>query len=137
MNSGLNNFAMERYQFVIPLFTLIIIILLTGNAHAKRLHKEKEYQECWCSEAGGITEFVLSDRTRVDCLTNEYAIEFDFADKWAEAIGQSLYYAEMTGKKPGIVLITERVNDERYLKRLEFVAGIYNIKIWVMTAEGL
>ena len=43
----------------------------------------------------------------------------------------------MTGKKPGIVLITERVNDERYLKRLELVAGIYNIKIWVMTAEGL
>ena len=116
MNSGLNNFAMERYQFVIPLFTLIIIILLTGNAHAKRLHKEKEYQECWCSEAGGITEFVLSDRTRVDCLTNEYAIEFDFADKWAEAIGQSLYYAEMTGKKPGIAPIVEDSANMRHFR---------------------
>ncbi|MFH1027609.1 MAG: hypothetical protein V1791_06370 [Pseudomonadota bacterium] len=34
-----------------------------------------------------------------------YAVEVEYAHKWAEAIGQSLYYSRMTGKKPGVVLI--------------------------------
>jgi hypothetical protein len=41
----------------------------------------------------------------VDCLTDECVIEFDFSNKWAEAIGQSLYYANQTGKKADIFLI--------------------------------
>ena len=36
-----------------------------------------------------------------------YAVEFDFAEKWAEAVGQALYYALKTGKKPAVVLIME------------------------------
>ena len=62
---------------------------------------------------------MLSDGTRVDCLTEEYAIEFDFADKWAEAIGQSLHYALMTGKKPGIVIIIEKESDKKHLKKVK------------------
>lgn len=36
-------------------------------------------------------EYVLPDRTRVDCLTDEYAIEIEFAENWAESIGQAMY----------------------------------------------
>ena len=36
--------------------------------------------------------------------------------KWHEAIGQSLYYSAMTGKKAGIVLIVNPRTKERYLK---------------------
>jgi len=68
---------------------------------AKRLHFEKEYQQVWCSCESGEIEVRLSDRTRIDCLTAQYAIEFDFASKWAEAIGQSLHYASQTGKQAG------------------------------------
>lgn len=84
-----------------------------------------------CQELKGKIEYVLADKTRVDCLTNEYAIEVDFAKKWAEAIGQSLYYAQMTGKKPAIGFIVGD-GDERYLKRVESVAEKFDIKIIIL-----
>lgn len=80
-------------------------------------------------------EYTLDDGARVDCLTDEYAIEFDFAPKWAESIGQALYYAEKTGKKPGVVLILEKAGEERFLKRLETVAKTHGITVWTMTND--
>lgn len=80
-------------------------------------------------------EFVLKDRTRVDCLTDEYAIEVDFAKKWAESIGQSLYYAHMTDKKPAVGLIMDSIKDTRYYKRLDVIAKEQGIKIFVIEKE--
>ena len=80
---------------------------------------EAYYVEQWCRPSFGKKEFLLWDMTRVDCLTKEYAIEFDFAKKWAESVGQSLYYAEMTHKKPAVVLILKSLSDFRYVKRVE------------------
>lgn len=100
---------------------------------ADRLHPEKYYQEKWCKEHGGITEYVLEDKARIDCLLDDYAIEFDFANKWAEAVGQSLYYALKTNKKPGIVLIIEREKDKRFLDRLQPLADKYSIKVWIIS----
>jgi hypothetical protein len=95
------------------------------------IHLEKYYQERWCNEHNGIMEYILDDRTRVDCLTDDYAIEFDFAPKWAESVGQALYYSLMTGKRPGVVLIMEKEGDGRHLKRLNALADRYNIKVWI------
>ena len=67
----------------------------------------------------GIKEYVLEDKTRVDCLTDEYAIEFDYAKKWAETIGQSLYYSKKTGKKPAVAIITNGQNDLKYIQRIK------------------
>lgn len=97
---------------------------------AKHLHKEKYYQQQFCNEMRGIQEYRLKDKTRVDCLTSEYAIEVDFANKWAEAIGQSLYYSLMTGKQAGIYLIIENSKEQRFFKRLNKVAKKFNIKVW-------
>jgi hypothetical protein len=47
----------------------------------------------------------LPDGTRCDCLTDVHAIEFDFGNNWAEAVGQSAYYALQTNRKAGIVLV--------------------------------
>jgi hypothetical protein len=55
----------------------------------KREHPEKWYQEKWCRQQGGQIEVVLPDKTRCDCVTDTHAIEFDFGNGWAEAIGQS------------------------------------------------
>ena len=99
-------------KYIAAVFVILIIYFPSIAAHQ---YKEKDYQEVWCKKAGGITEYVLDDGTRVDCLTDEYAIEFDFAPKWAEAVGQSLYYALKTGKKPGIVLILEKEKERRFL----------------------
>ena len=75
-------------------------------------------------------EYKLSDKTRVDCVTKNYAVEFDFAPKWAEAIGQSLYYGIMTNKKPAVVLIIEKPEDFRYYQRIKKVADNVNFTLW-------
>lgn len=82
---------------------------------------EAYYVEQWCTSSFGHKEFRLWDMTRVDCLTKDYAIEFDFAKKWAESVGQALYYAEMTHKKPAVVLILTNPLDMKYVKRVERV----------------
>ena len=78
--------------------------------------KEKEYVKAYCK---GQIEYRLPDKTRVDCLTDEYAIEFDFGNKWAESVGQSLYYAKMTGKRPAVALILKKEKDKRYVDRIK------------------
>ena len=96
---------------------------------AKREHPEKCYQERWCREQGGQVEVVLSDNTRCDCLTDTHAIEFDFGNNWAEAIGQSSYYAMQTNKKAGIVLILEKMKDRKYWIRLNTTIEYFNLPI--------
>ena len=109
---------------------LVFVILVNGCSSTKK-HHEKHYQTLLCNELDGVMEQSLLDRTRVDCLTDEYAIEVDFARKWAEAVGQSLYYAEMTGKKPAIgFIVRDNKKDKRHLKRLEVLAKKYQIKIF-------
>ena len=96
---------------------------------------ESYYQEKWCNAVHGITEWVLPCKARVDCVTATHAVEFDFAKKWAEAIGQSLYYASQTGKRAGIVLISRRNGkDTRYWLRLQRTIDHFDLPIdfWVI-----
>lgn len=110
-----------------------VMCIFTLPVYAKYQHLEKDYQNKWCAQNCGITEYRLPDGTRVDCLTQTHAIEFDFAKKWAESIGQSLYYSLMTNKKPGVVLIMENPDKEaKYLTRLKTVACKFSIDVWVM-----
>ena len=96
------------------------------------------YQAHWCSANSGLTEYILDDKTRIDCLTATHAVEFDFASKWAESIGQSLYYGLKTQKTPGIVLIIENPEkDGKYVKRLEQVANKFGITYWLMYSAEL
>ena len=86
------------------------------NVNSNKKLTEKDYVNMYCT---GIKEYVLTDKTRVDCLTDEYAIEFDYAKKWAESIGQSLYYSKKTGKKPAVAIITNGENDLKYIQRIK------------------
>ena len=92
--------------------------------------KEADYVDAYCN---GQIEYILPDKTRVDCLTDEYAIEFDFAKKWAESIGQSLYYAKMTNKKPAVAIIIKKPSDRKYIDRIKKVDK--NIKIFVIKSQ--
>ena len=111
------------------LFVVMVLLILPIPAQAKRDHTEKYYQNIWCKKQNGQTEVILPDRTRVDCLTQTHAIEFDFGDKWAEAIGQALYYSIQTGKKAGIVLILEEKSDYRFWIRLNTVIDHFGLSI--------
>lgn len=126
------------YTRIMGLFLLIFFLHSPISFAANIHHKEKEYQNVWCAQHNGIPEYRLDDNARIDCLTKDYAIEFDFAYKWAEAVGQALYYAVKTNKKPAIVIIIEKEKrDQKNLKRLEILTEKYNIKLWTMTPSDL
>lgn len=123
---------------IISFLWTIALLFSTLQANAAHEYLEKEYQNKWCTENKGQQEVVLDDDARIDCLLPKYAIEFDFATKWAESIGQSLYYAKKTDKKAGVVLILENpTDDQKYLNRLDIVAKKHKIKVWTMTKDEM
>ncbi len=68
----------------------------------------------------------------MDCLTETHAVEVDFARKWAEAIGQSLYYSHYTGKKPGILLVIGTERDQIRIKHIKPVVEKHGIDVWTV-----
>jgi len=130
---------MNREVITLSLAITICLFLMScspENNKSVAKKNEKYYQTKMCDRLKGEMEVVLHDRTRVDCLTAIYAIEVDWAKKWAEGVGQSIYYAEMTNKRPAIGLIMADTDaDERHFKRLRVVADKLNIHIIKLEKE--
>ena len=126
----------KKNKIIALLFALTTAAVLASLMEDKEPVKKNEayYQVQFCEKVNGITEFILPDRTRVDCLTDDYAIEVDWAKKWAESIGQSLFYADMTDKKAGVALIVGE-KDQRYLKRINSIARKVKIKVFIIKSE--
>ncbi len=114
---------------------IIVFVILSNVALAKTDFRESYYVKKYCEKFAGDVEYVLQDMTRVDCMTEDETIEFDFARKWAEAIGQSLHYALMSGRKPAIALIMRSQKDYRYLARMERVIEINKLGINVYVID--
>lgn len=114
---------------------LFITFILCTNLFSKHIHLEKYYQRAFCEKVRGKLEYILKDKTRVDCQTNTYSFEVDFGIKAFEAVGQSLYYSMMTGKKAGIVLIQETKADNRYIGRIKKLAKKYNIHLFIINKK--
>ena len=117
----------------LTLFLLVVLLPTTISAQAKsgKWH-EADFVDAHCK---GKIEYVLADKTRVDCLTDTHAIEYDWGRKWAESLGQALFYSAMTGKKAGIVLIVNPKSKERFLKRLNKAISDNNldVDVWTIT----
>lgn len=113
---------------------LIIIFLILGVCSQAQFIKQKEvyYEALFAKEIGGKTEIVLPDLARVDIVTDTFAIEIDFADKWAESIGQSLYYAHELNKKAGVLLLINGNTEDRFVKRLLKIAAEEHITVWLL-----
>ena len=108
--------------------TLILFLLSYQVSSQENKLNEAYYVNLHCT---GKIEFFLPDKTRVDCLTSTHAIEYDWGKKWAESLGQALFYSAMTGKKSGIVLIVNPRTKDRYIKRLNtaIVANKLDVKV--------
>lgn len=118
---------------------IAMCIICTMPVQAKHLYLEKDYQCHWCNAKGGQLEYVLPDKARVDCLLPDTAVEVDFASKWAECIGQVLYYGNMTDKTPACLLIMENgAKDNKYLYRLiNATKDIKDFRIFTITPDDL
>ena len=118
---------------------LLVLSLAVPSLQAKeRKYTESQYQKIWCDFNNGKSEVILPDGTRADCLTTKNVVEVDYADKWYEAIGQSLHYAtHFNLKRPGILLIIENRSDYRFMDRMMNVIDVYNlpIDVWVIDSK--
>lgn len=139
---------MKKFLFIfISIFIIIIPVLSApfqketcnlGWEHVHHDHNEESYQQAWCSAHNGIMEYKNKDFTRVDCLTDVYAVEFDFANKWHESIGQALHYGVMTGKKPKIILILDDIKSQKvYYWRVKNIAKKYDFDVEYLTNKIL
>lgn len=120
--------------FLTLTYGLSLTLTMASQASASHAHLEKYYQTQWCQEHHGQMEVTLPNRTRCDCLTDTYAVEVEFAEKWAEGIGQSLNYALQAQKRAGIVFIMESPKEEKYWDHLKAVITHYRlpIHVWII-----
>ena len=111
---------------------MALFVLASSSTDAQN---ERAYQQALCS--GWTIEQSLSDTTRVDCISSTHAKEVDFSDKWAEGIGQALYYSTQTGLEPGLILVCRRQPDtcQGHLDRALAVVGEYGLPLTVWICE--
>lgn len=110
------------------LLPLLLIALSAGAA---------EIDECrrLAPKYSAKLEVRLWDETRVDLLNDQFAIEVDWAHKWAEAIGQSVYYAQLTDRQPAIILLVKDFRKERrHIFRCQTVAAKLGIRLYLEKA---
>ena len=81
----------------------VLLALLLFPA-ASLAHSEKEHADALCAGFDAI-ELRNDDGTRTDCLNAQFAVEVDYTYKWAEGVGQALYYAELHQRTPGIIFV--------------------------------
>ena len=110
---------------------ILSFTLITISMSCYAIENEAFYSDKFCKEMSGKSEHVLKDLSRVDCLTDTHAFEFDWADgmKVYEAIGQSLYYASETGKDPGIYLLIRKKNSEKHIRKVKRVIETFELPI--------
>jgi len=116
---------------------LAILLFLLIVQPAYSLENEDYYNRQFCTQESGQAEYSLPDRSRVDCLTDTHAFEADWADglKVYESIGQSLYYAAETGKKPGILLLVRKKNSDKHIRKVKRVIENWNLPIKLVVQD--
>ena len=108
-------------------FTTIAAIALLYPTSASA--GEVEIMRKWCDERGGRSEFRLPDGTRVDCELPTQSVEADYSKKWAECVGQAMYYGSVTGKQGVCLLLIGKGNWQAHLRRAKTIGRLGGIAI--------
>jgi len=125
---------MNNTKYIIGLIFLVVVVgvvltnlkkedaIFTSNYGTERwwqdiIHEELSQRDGWESIE---KEHRLDDGTRVDLLLPRQACEIDWADKWAEGIGQSIYYGLKTRKAPLVILLAKKDGWEKYRDRVQY-----------------
>jgi hypothetical protein len=121
----------------VHLFLTSLAIFGAVFPKSSQAQNEAFWQSHYC--VGMQLEKHLPSGGYVDCLDDEYAIEVEWAEHWAEAVGQSLYYAAATNRKPGIILLCRESEGpveglcRSYVYRLEYALKLVSTHIDVWT----
>lgn len=112
------------------IFLILILLTVSNISYAKK--DERYYQNNHCIKLSGVIEYTLMDKTRIDCLTSKYAIEYDWAKKWAECLGQSLHYASITKKTPMCGLIGTKDEFDKFSLKIKNISDNYNLSVEIV-----
>lgn len=90
-----------------------VVLLIAGSARAWDSYQfdlpsqapEAAWRDALAAELKAEHE-VPVEGGRIDVMTKTEAIELDWPHKWHEGLGQALHYADATGKKPVLALIS-------------------------------
>jgi hypothetical protein len=121
------------YTFLIAMISLFGSVKDVDNDLTKdvvatqRYGTETYWQDIIQQEIGGEKEYRLDDGTRVDLLFEDKDCEIDWANKWAEGIGQSIYYGLKTDRPPLVILLAKKDGWEKYRDRVEYCG----VECWV------
>ena len=122
---------MRAAKLIVAVLCLLLVEVLPATSVA---HDERQWQSQYCE--GMKLEKHLPSGGQVDCLSPEYAIEV-MGKEMGRSRGQSLYYADATARKPGIILLCEKsegpVEGEcrSYVYRLEEALKFVNTHVYV------
>lgn len=117
----------------IIIFGTLIFSSVPYVTAAERVHPEKQYQTETCK---GISEYTNSDDTRTDCFFDGYSIEYDFANKWYECLGQTMHYARLNNNKMECLLIVEKDTDYKYIEAAKNAIVFYELKIKLIVLDA-
>ena len=114
--------------------TFFLVARMLSCGQAQPLEREADYVTLLNQHFEGELE-VRVESGRVDILTQEFAIEVDYAPKWKQAIGQALWYGLQTNTQPGIILIKQKPAHNKYIIQLGSTLAQFGlaeqIKVWV------
>jgi len=115
---------------------ILFLLLLVSALSYSQSHLEKYYRNGFAIRMKGEQEVRLPNKRIVDVVTDTFAIEVEFANKWTQSIGQSMDYAKSLNKKAGILLIIEGLKTDKYVTELMDFIVFYHlpIKVWVMNS---
>lgn len=117
---------------------LVAAFFLALPCAAEVTRNEAYYRDAWAGKHGGKTEVRMADGTRCDVVTATHAVEVEWAHKWAEGIGQSLWYSFQTNKKAGLVLILRNDKDREHVMRVRSLVRAKGlaIEVWEVNSKG-
>lgn len=85
--------------------------------------RESAWRDALAVALNGQSEVPI-EGGRIDVLTDKWAIEVDWPNKWHEGLGQALHYSDATGKQGVVALISYTGKEnlrEKSRKRFELV----------------
>lgn len=113
--SNINNSATLIYSKNILVPTILLPVSQESN--------EKDWNEALTKQIGGISEVPIA-YGRVDVMTEVYAIEIDFIQKWHEGLGQAIHYGEAAKKIGVLALIDKTLKNEPDEEHTKFIYTI-------------
>ncbi len=110
--------------------TLVSVLLLTSITSGQQYPNELEAVSAIAEKYNAQEEVKLWDHTRVDLLSATHAYEVDWSHKYAEGVGQALYYGVLTNRQPSLILLVRDINKEqRFVYRAQIACQAADVEL--------